>query len=200
MHALRSHRRLAVFIVVRLVIASVEMTTVTAGRFATAGPLDTVVVHYAETLGEIAEADRGPSLTIHQDGTVVAHYPAYMRRAGDYRGRLSPGALDALVGRLVARGVFDFDVTAVRNERTAELGRRRAAALRRGASPPLYVETDPSVTAITLRIDGLERTVTWQGLRGDARRFPGIAALQGLHAAEDELRSLMESGELRRVR
>lgn len=200
MHVLRGHRRLAVFIVVRLVIASVETTTVAAGRLASAGPLDTVVLHYAETLGEIGEADRGPSLTIHQDGTVEAHYPAYMRRAGDWRGRLGEAALDALVGRMVARGVLDFDVEAVRAERAAELGRRAAAAARRGEGEPLWVETDPSVTAITLRIDGIERTVTWRGLRSDARRFPAIAALQGLRAAEQELHALMERGDLQRVR
>jgi hypothetical protein len=199
MHVPRSHRRLAVFIVVRLLVGSVETTTVAAGRLASAGPLDTVVLHYAETLGEIAEADRGPSLTIHEDGTVEAHYPPYMRRAGDYRGRLSAPAVEAIVDRMVERGVLEFDVEAVRAQQAAELGLRAARAERRGEPAPLYVETDPSVTAITLRIDGIERTVTWRGLRGDAKRFPGIAALQSLRAAEQELHALMERGDLQRV-
>jgi hypothetical protein len=194
MPVFRRHRRLGVFIVVRLVLGTVELTTVQAARIASADPLDTVVVHYAEAIGEIGEADRGPSLTIHQDGAVEVHYPAYMRRAGDHRGRLAPAALDALVDRLVARGVLDFDPPRVRAERTAEL-RRRAAT-----PAPLFVATDPSVTTVTLRIDGLERTVTWPGLRSDAKRFPDLAALQRLRAAERELQALMEQVALGRVR
>lgn len=198
MFLFRRNRRLGVFIVVRLVLGSVELTSVQAARIAAADPLDTVVVHYAEAIGEIGEADRGPSLTIHQDGAVEAHYPAYMRRAGDHRGRLTPAALDALVGRLVARGVLEFDPARVRAERTAEL-RRRAATAAPGAAP-LFVATDPSVTTVTLRIDGLERTVSWPGLRTDAKRFPDLAALQGLRAAERELQALMEQVALGRAR
>lgn len=200
MSVFRSHHRLAVFIVVRLVLASVEMTTVTASKLATAGPLDMVVVHYTETLGEIAGADRGPTLTIHEDGTVDVHYPAYMRRAGDYRGRLGAAELETLLGRLIGHGVLDFDAAAVRAERGAEVERRSARPLRPGAPAPLFVATDPSVTAITVRIDGMERTATWVGLRADATHFPRIAALQGLRAAERELRGVMERGDLERVK
>lgn len=197
MHVLRAHRRVATFIAVRLVLATVEMTTI-GGRLATAGPANTVVVHYAETLGELAGPDRGPSLTIHEDGRFDVHYPPYMKRGGDYRGRLSPAALDALVGRLVEHGVLDFDPAAVRGAR-AGAAERRAARARALGEPSLFAVTDPSVTTITLRRDGIERTVSWSGLRDDARRFSGIAPLQGLRAAELDLRALMEREDLRRV-
>jgi hypothetical protein len=52
---------------------------------------------------------------------------------------------------------------------------------------------------IEVRLNGVERTIRWTGLADDARRHPGIAALQGLAAAERELRTLMERQDLTRV-
>ena len=48
-----------------------------------------VVIHYAERIGEIGEADAGPSVTIYGDGRVGVHYPRYMRRAGELIGVFS---------------------------------------------------------------------------------------------------------------
>jgi len=199
MFGFRRRRSPGVFIVVRLVLATVEMTTVHAGSLATAGSLDTVVVHYAETIGELAEQDRGPSLTIHQDGTFEAHYPAYMRRAGNYRGRLDAQTLDALLRRIVERGVLDFDAAAVRAERRDAAMARALAPFRPGADAPLFEASDPSITSITVRRDGVERTVTWAGLRADVARHPEITALRALRDTEVELRDLMERSDLRRV-
>src|SRR5213593_3645995 len=72
----------------------------------------TVVVSYAVTLGEIASADGGPSVRIFGDGRVEAHYPAYMKGAGDHGARLSADELDALLGSLADTGVLDFDAAA----------------------------------------------------------------------------------------
>ena len=44
---------------------------------------DAVVVVYREILGEIGGADRGPTVTVYGDGRVVAHYPIYMKLAGE---------------------------------------------------------------------------------------------------------------------
>lgn len=147
---------------------------------------DHAVVRYVEMLGEVAEADRGPALTVYGDGRAVAHYPRYMTRAGDHEVRLSSAELEALVGNLVGNGVFDFDAAAVRRTRVD------AARARLAASATVTVRSSVSSSRIELALDRGMRRVDWPGVVEDAHRFPGIAALQGLAAARGALVGVMD--------
>jgi hypothetical protein len=186
-------------------------------RVATAAPLagapatievdrrpDAVVVTFREVLGEMGGVDRGPTLTVYGDGRMVAHYPRYMKRAGDYERRLGPGEVDALVGSLAAKGVLDFDTPAVRGAARASLVAARERARAANAPIELFEASDASTTVIEVHVDryrpatgarevrGLAKRVAWTALRTDAQRHPDVPALRDLAAAEQELRALRE--------
>lgn len=174
---------------------------------------DAVVVTFREVLGEIGGVDRGPTLTLYGDGRMVAHYPRYMKRAGDYERRLGPGEVDALVGSLAAKGVLDFDAPAVRGAARASLTASRERARAANAPIELFEVSDAATTVIEVNVDryragtpgarevrGLAKRVAWTALRTDAQRHPDVPALRDLAAAEQELRALREHPAFTRVR
>jgi hypothetical protein len=158
------------------------------------------IVSYREVLGEVGEADAGPALQVFADGRVSVHYPPYMKRAGDYQLRLTPGQVTALVHSLTDKGLLDFDSAAVRRSAAdARQARRRASTLRGEPATATFV-SDASTSIIDLHVGARRNKITWQGLREDARANPEITALQNAAAAEVELRSLLERPDLERVR
>lgn len=173
---------------------------------------DVAVVVYRELIGEIAGPDRGPTLTIYGDGRVVAHYPVYMKRAGDWERRLARTELDALLASLAAKGVLDFDAASVRAATRASAAAALARA--RGAGQPvaLFEASDQSTTSIEMRVaryvpatpgararEDVSARAAWTGLRTDATRHPDVPALRDLAAAEAELRAVRESTGFARV-
>lgn len=174
---------------------------------------ETVVVTFREVLGEMGGVDRGPTLTVYGDGRMVAHYPRYMKRAGDYERRLGSAELDALVGSLAAKGVLDFDAAAVRGAARASLIASRERARAANASIELFEVSDASTTVIEVNVDRyragtpgarevrrLAKRVAWTALRSDAQRHPDVPALRDLAAAEQELRALRDHPAFTRVR
>lgn len=173
---------------------------------------DAVVVTFREVLGEIGGVDRGPTLTVYGDGRMVAHYPRYMKRAGDYERHLAPGEVDELVGSLAAKGVLDFDAPAVRGAARASLIASRERARAANAPIELFEVSDAATTVIEVNVDRyragtgarevrrLAKRVAWTGVRTDAQRHPDVPALRDLAAAEQELRALREHPAFTRVR
>jgi len=195
-------------------------------RYAAAAPLaggaptiershsaDVVVVSYREVLSEIADADRGPLLQIYGDGRMVAHYPHYMKRAGDYEQRLTSAELDQLLRSLAGKGVLDFDATATRTATRASTAAARERARAANAPVTVFEAVDASTTVIEVAVDryqsgapgarevrNLAKRIAWTGLRADAQHHPDVAAIRDLASAEDELRALRERPGFQRVR
>jgi hypothetical protein len=174
---------------------------------------DAVVVVYREVLGEIGDADRGPTLTVYGDGRMVAHYPRYMKRAGDWERRLTASELDGLLASLAAKGVLDFDAPTVRAAARASLLASRERARAANAPIELFEASDASTTVIDIAlaryepaspgaraVERLAKRVAWTALRTDAERHPDVPALRDLAAAEQELRTLREHPAFTRVR
>jgi hypothetical protein len=166
----------------------------------------TVVIHFTETLGEIALPEGGPSLRVYGDGRAVVHYPRYMKRAGDYRVQLSQEEMDRLMRLLVDRTVLEFDPKAARR------AKQNAAAARRAAGEPAFYVSDASTTTVEVRLDrykprGLGRplardvhkTISWHGLRPEVRQYPEIESIRNLHAAQRELRAILKRPDLVKV-
>lgn len=167
---------------------------------------DVAVVTYREVLGEIGDADHGPTLKIFGDGRMVTHYPAYMKRAGDYEQRLAPTELDALVQSLAGKGVLDFDPAAARTAERSGVAAARARALAAGQPVAVFEAVDAATTVIEVAVERYRpstpggraagqretRRAVWMGLRYDAERHPDVTALRDLAAAEQELRALRE--------
>jgi hypothetical protein len=186
----------------RLLFATLALAACLSGGFASAANAQeadvdysrdprVAVVTWTEVSGEIANPDTKPRLVVYGDGLAVAHYPRYMKRAGDFELQLSPAEMDTLVRGLVQKGLVEFDPAVVR-------GAARAAAAR-GIE---RASTDPSTTIIELRLShyrpagavaydlGVHKRVEWRGVRGAARHHPSVHALQGLAAAQRELDAL----------
>ena len=112
----------------------------------------------------------------------------------------SPAELDALLGSLADKGVLDFDADgARRGKRQVDVTRRQMAA-QQGRPATFDVVSDASTSTIEIRLVGTEKKIVWHGLRDDARAYPDLPAIQGLAAAERELRALLEHPDLAKTR
>lgn len=163
----------------------------------------TVVLRLQEVFGEAGGtergapvAERGPSIEIRGDGTARIHYPAFMQRAGDYTATLDAAEMDRLVAVVAEGGLLAFDAAATRRARETAAARAGATSDGRRTRQVVF---DDSTTIIDVRMGGVARRITWQGLRGDARLHPSVGALQGLLQVQRELLALMERGDLTRV-
>lgn len=164
-----------------------------SGALAYSRSADEVVIEFRESLSELRAYGAGPTLRVYGDGRIDVLRPDYMKRPGRYEARLTPAELDALVGRLVDRGVLDFDTATLArpkpapghvlppetsDESTVELVVRAArvpagAAL---ASPP------PATPPLRVR-----------GLRDAARARPDEPAIADLADACAELRGMIDA-------
>jgi len=158
-----------------------------------------LIVSYALNIGELAEPGGGPKMQIYGDGLAVIHYPDYMTRAGNFELQLSSEEMAALLSSLVTHGVLAFDAT------SARASMRETATLRQNDSGIMHYVSDPSTTVIEMHIVRYQTpgkvsaqsinpdsTIRWSGLQTDARQYPDHVAIQGLAAAEQTLRTLME--------
>lgn len=156
---------------------------------------DAVVVEFRETLSELRRLGPGPSLRIHGDGRFVVHRPAYMKRAGDWSGQLTPAELDALLARLGARGVLEFDAP-LRPAGAGRSGARLAAETSDVSTVEIVVRaarTPPGgVQSQALELPA-EKRLRLRGLRAATRARPEDAALADLSAACDELRGMIDT-------
>ncbi len=173
---------------------------------------EAVLVSYRDIWAELANQDPTPLIRIFGDGLVLAHYPVYTPKAGEYELRLPPPELEKLLLSLLAKGLATVQPEAVERLKSAEERRRWEAALAAERSPELFMVADDSTSVFELHLTGyrpagevltageVHRTISWLGLGTDAERYPEIEPSQQLRAAELELRALLERGDLRRVR
>ena len=117
-----------------------------------------------------------------------------MKHPGEHIGQISLPELERLIDSLAGKGVMDFDQRAAAvSKRQAEQGRSQ-----------LYFSSDPSLIEIEVQLDSyrpagslaakrdFRKTISWLGLRHDAKRFPEITELQNLAAAYRRLIELAE--------
>ena len=70
---------------------------------------DEPVIEYNLVHGMLAQPDPVPLLRVYGDGRVHVHFPAYMKRAGDYELLLNQVELDELLRQLDDNGIMSFD-------------------------------------------------------------------------------------------
>lgn len=188
--------RFALFSVVTALFFSLAAPTLASSAGAvdsdTSSAADSsVVLRYQSRV--LRGPDAGPSVTVHDDGRVRVHRPAYFVDAGEYELRLPARELENLVAELLALGLADVDTAAIRSEQTnrarARLASRGSIETRVGAATSLF---ELRLAVASDRSDGalrrVERRLLWRGLAHDARSFPEIEALANLAAAEERLR------------
>jgi hypothetical protein len=168
---------------------------------------DVVVLQLSEEVG-IRDADRTPLVRLYGDGRVVVHFPAYMRRAGDYELWLPEEDVQRLVGMAVDG--LPFDAAAPESEvlaiETAERNDGLIVDVSDAATTILEVRFERGRTGgVTEDVrDGFTR-VAWTGLVSDALvsdvpGFGDVVALRNLAAVQSELLALVDHPDLTRRR
>ena len=173
---------------------------------------NTVVLQLSRELPRIQNADPTPFLRVYGSGRVLIHYPVYMKRAGDYTLQLTPAELDSLLSSLTERGVVDFDQALVKQQTKLTERQQGLAAMQSGSLPTMIERSDEVTTVIDVHMESYQpagvsapaqlnvhKQIRWSALEWDARQFPGISALQELHATCADLMSLTERPDLQKL-
>lgn len=164
-------------------------------------------LRWTQTFEGGGEVDRGPTLEVYEDGTVVAVFPAYMKRAGRRSMRLSPVERKGLRRLVAGARVDEFDAGRVGDECAAQEAERRAGA----SDPDLYEVHDAATTRIEVAIHGstavrggagslpVRRRVkaAWYALGATARRHPSVASIQRLDHLEQAMKKLLRDPRLK---
>ncbi len=152
-----------------------------------------VVVSFREVIDAVRGDDHA-WLKIYANGRVVRHRPAWLKRSGDYIGQMPVEQIRELVGSLAAKGVLDFDATAVKSARDRIEGERGELF---HASDVSLIEIDVNLAsyrpagAAETQLD-FRKQVRWVDIHSDGRRFAELPAIRGLAAAFGELNALAE--------
>jgi len=164
------------------------------------------IIEYNLVHDMIAEPDPEPLLRVYGSGRVHVHYPAYMKKAGDYELQLSKQELKTLIRELADDGVIDFDRQAVKHQRD-QLEKEQ-----RSKKQESFSYSDESHTVINIRLDEYQKSpgaakkqkinkqFSWPNLKQDARRFPGAREINDASRAAGKLESLKDHHDLVRVR
>jgi len=164
------------------------------------------VIEYNLVHDMIAEPDPEPLLRVYGNGRVHVHYPAYMKKSGDYELQLSKPELDALIRELANDGIIDFDKQAVKQHRKLLQQQRQAE------NRELYYFSDSSHSVIDIQLDEYQKSpsavnkknirkhFTWPNLKQDAQNFPGSLEITGASRAADRLESLKNDEDLVKTR
>lgn len=164
------------------------------------------VIEYTLVHDMLAEQDPEPLLRIYGNGRVHAHYPVYMKKAGDYELQLSQSELRTLLRTLATDGIIDFDPAVTRSRR------KQLVAQQRAATGELFYISDSSHTVIDIRLDAyqkgpgtaralnLQKRFTWPDLQQDARRFPQLPEITKASNAAQRLDSLLRRDDLVEIR
>lgn len=168
---------------------------------------NTIIVFYRETLGGTRDALESASLTIFNDGYIQIYRPPYMKQAGTYEAYLEPNALDHLWRILTERKILEFDSTFVRNK-TQEVKQQREALF-----SPIESILDAPVTIIEIypnRYQSAEifeqgdlnakKNISWRGLKWTAEQFPDIEEIQHLHSIQQQLKTIMQRSDLKKIK
>jgi len=157
------------------------------------GEESSVVLSLIRRPAELETADY-PTLTVYGDGRVVAHYPHWMKRAGDHSGFLTSEQMDSLVRSVVDRGILDFDPQKVVDE-------KRETSIALGS---FFYVADADTTELIIRLEryrpagmagvgqrDVVQRIVYSGLQSEAEHFTSIESLVDLAAVEQNLVALM---------
>lgn len=158
-----------------------------------------IAISLVEEIGGIEDPDPGPRVEVYGDGRFFVHFPDYMKKAGDYEGRLSTAELEALVALAEDDAIRTFEPAAVRarvRSRASETRlHARSAAVRSRIALRMETETGAAGAAPERRSE--VRKLAWRGLRADAARHADEPSLRALGDLERRLRALREHPDLR---
>lgn len=135
--------------------------------------------------GELRTTD-WPAVTLHENGCVRVHRPAWYRSPGDFELTLPASELDAL---MATRGaVAGIDVAALSRRIATE---EREVAARAASGEPVVLHAAEGVDISRFDL-GNERRFAWVGLEQDAAVHPQFADIATLRSAQRALIALLD--------
>ena len=153
--------------------------------------------------GLIQDPDPTPFVTVFPNGRVVIHYPAYMKKAGDYELNLEDEELQQLLGSFADQSMLDLelnDLNMLAAEAVAEEGPEEL--------PNTHgVSTVVQIRAESFTPDGEEEAtledvstgLMVQDLASRAEVAPGARLLQDFASGVQKLEDLADRDDLRRL-
>ena len=190
---LRSASTLGAVLLVSTLSARAQVLDARAGT-------NDLVLEYGHLHSMLAEQDTTPLLRIYGDGRVLVHYPVYMQRAGDYELRLPAEEVESLIAELEAEGLASLDVA-------RGLERRQEKVELQQSRGELFHVSDTTQTVLRFRVNpsgavragGSSKTVRWNNVQTDAKRFPELDTVQAIARCEERLQELLERDDLTRL-
>ena len=180
----------------------VESSEHTAGfLFATDNAASDPVIHYQQNIHMLSAVDDLPSLRVFGNGRVLVHYPAYMKKAGDYEMQLNDAELVNLIQSLSSNGVMDFDEAKVKAKKQAF-----EKALK--AKGQFYAISDAVETIVDINLDEYQKNKTskkikdfhkkfsWKNIEHDANRYQHDLDITKANKAISDLKVLMKDDRL----
>lgn len=180
----------------------VESSDQSAGfRFTTRSDVVEPVIHYHQNIHMLSSIPDKPSLDIFGDGRVVVHFPAYMKKAGDYEMWLDATELKNLIKALSSDGVLDFDEQRVKGKVDAH-----EKALRDKGQ--LYAISDSAETVVVVKLDEYQKNrrskkignfrkeFKWKNIEHDAARYKNNTDLIRANNSMSLLKGLMNDARL----
>lgn len=170
-------------------------------RFSTDEAAAVPVIYYRQHIHMLSGVDDRPSLKVFGSGRVMVHYPAYMKKAGDYEMQLDVTELSALIRSLSSNGILDFDEKKV----TDKIIVHKKSSKRKGE----YFEVSDSVESVvdvrldeyqknaaSINLTGFRKHFKWKNIEHDATRFKGVSEVVRANQSITYLNALMKDSRL----
>ena len=165
-----------------------------------------VVIEFTHVEDMLEDADPTPLLRIYGDGRVLVHYPAYMKRAGDYEMRLTDANLQQLLLSLEQKNIFNLS-----SARVTQL-KQQAAVRRFEQTKKLTKRSDSIHSIVNIKLGtyipattGVTQTnfaqrVSLKNLKWNTKIYPEVAELRSAADAEVELSKFLNHPELKKIK
>ena len=159
------------------------------------------VIYYQQNIQMLSGINDRPSLSVFGNGRVLVHYPAYMKKAGDYEMQLDDVELVNLLQSLANNGIIGFDENKVK----ADLKAYKKALKDKGQ---FYEISDAEETIIDIKFDEFQKNKTskkikgfhkqfkWKNIEHDASRYKHDKDITKANNSVTKLKGLMKDARL----
>ena len=159
------------------------------------------VIQYRQHIYMLAGIDDKPTLQIFADGRVVAHYPVYMKKAGDYEMQLDEAELEALIQSLSSNGLMVFDAKKVKDKikqhKKAEKAKGQFHAISDAVESVIEIKLDEyQENNKAKKIEKFHKQFRWKNIEHDAARYKHDSEIIKANNSVTHLKGLMKDKRL----
>jgi hypothetical protein len=159
------------------------------------------VIQYRQHIYMLAGIDDKPTLQVFADGRVVAHYPVYMKKAGDYEMQLDEAELEALIQSLSSNGLMVFDAKKVKDKikqyKKAEKAKGQFHAISDAVESVIEIKLDEyQENNKAKKIEKFHKQFRWKNIEHDAARYKHDSEIIKANNSVTHLKGLMKDKRL----